>query len=57
MTLICGKVCWVHWDYSALAAGVGQGDGQLHSKIVTGEQACKEQSEYYYNLIRLYIIT
>ena len=47
----------MHWDYSALAAGVGQGDGQLHSKIVTGERACKEQSEYYYNLIRLYIIT
>ena len=57
MTWICGKVCWMHWDYSALAAGVGQGDGQLHSKIMGSELACKEQSKSYYNLIGLYIIT
>ncbi len=47
----------MHWGYSALAAGVGQGDGQLHSKIMGSELACKEQSKSYYNLIGLYIIT
>jgi hypothetical protein len=44
----------MHFDYSALAAGVGQGDGQLHSKILGSHRACVEQSKSYCNLIGLY---